>query len=108
MATTTRKTKKIIKSIADARLYVQSTFNNTIVTVTDDKGNTLPGPLPVSAVLKVLANQLLLRPPPPSKRLWKRPVPMVLKNYQFISKVRALVVMPPLGFFVVKETMMST
>jgi small subunit ribosomal protein S11 len=41
MATTTRKTKKIIKSIADARLYVQSTFNNTIVTVTDDKGNTL-------------------------------------------------------------------
>ncbi len=41
MATTTPKTKKVIKSIADARLYIQSTFNNTIVTVTDDKGNTL-------------------------------------------------------------------
>lgn len=41
MATTIRKTKKVIKSIAEARLYVQSTFNNTIVTITDDKGNTL-------------------------------------------------------------------
>lgn len=43
MATTTSKkeNKKVYKSIADARLYVQSTFNNTIVTITDDKGNTL-------------------------------------------------------------------
>ncbi len=43
MATTTTKkeNKKAYKSISDARLYVQSTFNNTIVTVADDKGNTL-------------------------------------------------------------------
>ena len=43
MATTTTKkeNKKVYKSISDARLYVQSTFNNTIVTVADDKGNTL-------------------------------------------------------------------
>lgn len=43
MAPTTSKkeNKKVYKSIADARLYVQSTFNNTIVTITDDKGNTL-------------------------------------------------------------------
>lgn len=33
--------KKVIKSIAEGRLYVKSTFNNTIVTVTDQKGNTL-------------------------------------------------------------------
>ena len=33
--------KKVIKSIAEGRMYVKSTFNNTIVTVTDQKGNTL-------------------------------------------------------------------
>lgn len=33
--------KKVIKSVAEARLMIQSTFNNTIVTVTDTKGNTL-------------------------------------------------------------------
>jgi len=27
--------------LAEGRLYVQSTFNNTIVTITDIKGNTL-------------------------------------------------------------------
>jgi len=50
MATTTKTTtkvqiksqpKKTIKNIAEARLYVQSSFNNTIVTITDLKGNTL-------------------------------------------------------------------
>ncbi len=35
------KTKKMVKSLAEGRLYVQSTFNNTIVTITDIKGNTL-------------------------------------------------------------------
>lgn len=40
---TSKKTvkKKVYKNIAEGRLYVQSTFNNTIVTVTDTKGNTL-------------------------------------------------------------------
>lgn len=33
--------KKIVKNVAEARLYVKSTFNNTIVTVTDIKGNVL-------------------------------------------------------------------
>ncbi|MBU1117691.1 30S ribosomal protein S11 [Patescibacteria group bacterium] len=42
MATTVKKeNKKIVKSIAEGRLYIQSTFNNTIVTVTDSKGNSL-------------------------------------------------------------------
>ena len=35
------KAKKIIKNIAEGRLYIQSSFNNTIVTITDAKGNTL-------------------------------------------------------------------
>lgn len=33
--------KKTFKNIAEGRLYINSTFNNTIVTIADDKGNTL-------------------------------------------------------------------
>ena len=33
--------KKVFKNIAEGRLYVQSTFNNTIVSVTDVKGKVL-------------------------------------------------------------------
>jgi len=42
MATTIKKDKKkTIKSIAEGQLHIQSTFNNTMVTVTDMSGNTL-------------------------------------------------------------------
>lgn len=44
MATTkkTTKTKKRVKkSVGKGRAYVQSTYNNTIVTITDTKGNAL-------------------------------------------------------------------
>ena len=33
--------KKVYQSIAEGRLYVKSTFNNTIVSVADAKGNAL-------------------------------------------------------------------
>jgi small subunit ribosomal protein S11 len=33
--------KKTVKNVAEARLYVHSSFNNTIVTITDFKGNTI-------------------------------------------------------------------
>ena len=33
--------KKVYKNIAEGRLYIQSSFNNTIVTITDVKGNSL-------------------------------------------------------------------
>lgn len=33
--------KKVFKNIAEGRLYIKSTFNNTLVTVTDTKGNVL-------------------------------------------------------------------
>lgn len=33
--------KKIYKNVAEGRLYVNSTFNNTLVAVCDAKGNTL-------------------------------------------------------------------
>ena len=43
--TTTKKNivtkKKIVKNVAEARLYIQSSFNNTIVTITDLAGKTL-------------------------------------------------------------------
>ncbi len=41
-ATKKTKTKKtVIKNFAQGRLYVKATFNNTLVTVTDPKGNVL-------------------------------------------------------------------
>lgn len=33
--------KKVINQVQKAIIYIQSSFNNTIVTITDDKGNTL-------------------------------------------------------------------
>jgi len=33
--------KKVYRNIADGRLNIKSSFNNTIVTVSDSKGNTL-------------------------------------------------------------------
>lgn len=41
MAGKTPKKKKAKKYVEDVVFYVQSTFNNTIVTVTDQQGNTL-------------------------------------------------------------------
>lgn len=40
-AKSARGGKKVYKNIAEGRLYVKSSFNNTIVTVTDQKGNSL-------------------------------------------------------------------
>lgn len=33
--------KKVFKNLAEGRLYVKSSFNNTIVSIADSKGNTL-------------------------------------------------------------------
>jgi len=41
MAVLNRPTKKIKKDISDGIAYVNATFNNTIITITDRKGNTL-------------------------------------------------------------------
>jgi small subunit ribosomal protein S11 len=45
MATTVKKTtstkKKILKSIPKGNLYITATFNNTLVTVTDEQGNAI-------------------------------------------------------------------
>jgi small subunit ribosomal protein S11 len=42
MATKTAQTKKKVKrSVANGVVHIQSTFNNTIVTITDGAGNTV-------------------------------------------------------------------
>ncbi len=43
MATKTKKTtkKKVTRSVAAGRVYIQATFNNTIVSFTDEGGNVL-------------------------------------------------------------------
>lgn len=38
---TTKKKKKILKSVSHGRAYIQATFNNTIVTLTDQNGDVL-------------------------------------------------------------------
>ncbi|MGH8477230.1 MAG: 30S ribosomal protein S11 [Methylococcales bacterium] len=41
MATTNRVRKKIKKDVSDGIAHIHASFNNTIVTITDRKGNTL-------------------------------------------------------------------
>ena len=36
-----RKKKKVVKAVSTGRAYIQATFNNTIVTLTDQNGNVL-------------------------------------------------------------------
>ncbi len=37
----TRARKRVYKGISEGRAYIQSTFNNTIVTLTDPQGNVI-------------------------------------------------------------------
>ena len=39
--TASKKKKKIIQALSTGRAYVQATFNNTIVSITDQTGNVL-------------------------------------------------------------------
>ncbi len=41
MAKKTRTKKKVKKNIANGVVHIQSTFNNTIVTITDTGGNVV-------------------------------------------------------------------
>ena len=41
MAKQIKKKKKTIRQVSKAVIYIQSSFNNSIVTITDEKGNTL-------------------------------------------------------------------
>src|SRR5690349_11001305 len=40
-AATTARRRKVKRSVASGQMHVQATFNNTIVTFTDDRGNAL-------------------------------------------------------------------
>jgi small subunit ribosomal protein S11 len=41
MAASSRPTKKIKKDVSDGIVHISASFNNTIITITDRKGNTL-------------------------------------------------------------------
>lgn len=41
MATNNRSTKKIKRDISDGIVHISASFNNTIITITDRKGNAL-------------------------------------------------------------------
>ena len=51
------------RMVPQGQVHIQATFNNTIVTITDLQGNTLPGPAPVSAASRARARA---RPTPRS------------------------------------------
>ena len=53
--------KKSKKTVTSGVVHIKSTFNNTIVNITDKQGNTLSGLLQVVVDLKVLKKELLLR-----------------------------------------------
>ncbi len=40
-ATKTTRRKKVKRSVAQGQVHIQSTFNNTIISITDTKGNLL-------------------------------------------------------------------
>ena len=58
-ARNTRTKKKERKNIAAGTAHIQSTFNNTIVTITDTQGNTVSwcstGAVPARALLMLLS-----------------------------------------------------
>ena len=37
----TRTRRRVIKSISNGKVYIQSTFNNTLITITDNRGNVI-------------------------------------------------------------------
>jgi small subunit ribosomal protein S11 len=41
MAVSSRPTKKIKRDVSDGIVHISASFNNTIITITDRKGNTL-------------------------------------------------------------------
>jgi small subunit ribosomal protein S11 len=41
MATSSRPTKKIKRDVSDGIVHISASFNNTVITITDRKGNTL-------------------------------------------------------------------
>ena len=66
-----KKKKKVTKQIIKGRLYIAASFNNTLVTVTDEKGEVI-GWSQVTQVLKGRESQLRLLQLRQSKRFWKR------------------------------------
>jgi len=66
MATVKRKTKK---TVFEGNVYIQATFNNTIVTVTDLKATPSRGRVPADSGSAEQRNPLrMLRRPLPRKR----------------------------------------
>lgn len=54
------KKKKTKKNIVSGMAYIQATFNNTMVTITDDQAIVLPGHLQALKVLRVRENPHLM------------------------------------------------
>ena len=53
--------KRVKKNVERGQAHIQSSFNNTIVTLTDAEGNALSWQVPVVWDLKVQGNLLLMQ-----------------------------------------------
>jgi small subunit ribosomal protein S11 len=62
MASPRRGGRKEKKNVPEGIVHIQSTFNNTIITITDKQGNTIPGQVQGPRALKVPGKALPLPP----------------------------------------------
>jgi hypothetical protein len=72
MAKKTRAKRKEKKNIPNGVVHIQSTFNNTIITITDPAVMLWPGQAPASRDLRVLERAPRLPPNWQPKMLLKR------------------------------------
>ena len=65
--------KRVKKNVERGQAHIQSSFNNTIVTLTDSEGNALAGQVPVVLDLEVQRNLLRMQ-----LRWQQKPLPRLL------------------------------
>lgn len=68
IAAKARTKKKVKRVVPEGKVYIQSSFNNTMITVTDPQGGVVAWAAPAALASKVPANL------PPTRPLW-RPSP---------------------------------
>lgn len=82
MATVKKRKEK--KSIYEGNVYIQATFNNTIITITDLKGNVLSWASSGGLGFAGAKNRHPLRLRPLQKQLYKSASPTACMRFMFL------------------------
>jgi len=80
--------KSTLKVTESGKVFVLATFNNTLVTITNEKGETVSWSSAGAAGLRVPESQRRLPPPPPWKPPPKKPSIEASEALKFMLKVR--------------------